>query len=453
MQQFDKFYFEGFDFNEKKLKASFFYSFDEKTQFIEEINFFDEKLSLREDFNLEIVKNLCFHLWIILGISYYKLCPTSEIIIKCWKIDQYQADFFKKIYINWLGEYLYRNKILPDWLCNFVSVWEKEYQKIDFPISTKALVAIGWWKDSCVSAELIREAWLDFDIITFWKNYFLHQEVAKIIWKKHIFVERKISPKLFEMNKEWYYNWHVPITWIIAFVLEIVAYLYDYKYIVLSNEKSANEWNTTWEWIEINHQYSKSLDFEKDLREYVTKYITSEVKYFSLLRGMYEVKIAQIFSKYEKYFWVFSSCNNNFKIIEENKSTAARWCNKCPKCAFVYSILRPYLSNEQTQEIFWEELYENKNLEQLFRELMWISGIKPFECVWTNEEVVYSMKLTLDKFELDWLKIPYILNIFKEEVLEKMSEFDFEVLKEKLEKIYSDDIIPEELKELLKLYN
>jgi hypothetical protein len=36
----------------------------------------------------------------------------------------------------------------------------------------------------------------------------------------------------------------VPITGIIAFVLEIAAYLYDYNYIVLANEKSANEPNT-----------------------------------------------------------------------------------------------------------------------------------------------------------------------------------------------------------------
>jgi hypothetical protein len=34
---------------------------------------------------------------------------------------------------------------------------------------------------------------------------------------------------------------------------------------------------------------------------------------------MYEVKIAELFSKYaKKYFSDFSSCNNNFKIL--NKS-------------------------------------------------------------------------------------------------------------------------------------
>jgi hypothetical protein len=36
--------------------------------------------------------------------------------------------------------------------------------------------------------------------------------------------------------------------------------------------------------VEINHQYSKSLDFERDFAEYVEKYISSDLKYFSLLR-------------------------------------------------------------------------------------------------------------------------------------------------------------------------
>jgi UDP-N-acetyl-alpha-D-muramoyl-L-alanyl-L-glutamate epimerase len=49
------------------------------------------------------------------------------------------------------------------------------------------------------------------------------------------------------------------------------------------------------------------------------------------------------------------------------------WCNSCPKCAFVYSILRPFLSKEETLQIFSRELYEDKSLETLFRELLGIS--------------------------------------------------------------------------------
>ena len=82
-------------------------------------------------------------------------------------------------------------------------------------------------------------------------------------------MNRTMDPKLFVMNQEGYYNGHVPISGIIAFVLVTAAYLYDYKYIVMSNEKSANEGNTVLEGIEINHQRSKSYQFEADFNAYI----------------------------------------------------------------------------------------------------------------------------------------------------------------------------------------
>jgi hypothetical protein len=124
-----------------------------------------------------------------------------------------------------------------------------------------------------------------------------------------------MDPLLFQMNKEGYYNGHVPISGIIAFVLNVVCYLYDYKHIVMSNEKSANEGNTILNGVEINHQRSKSLDFEIAFSEYTNKYISPDIHYFSLLRGMYEIKIAEYFCQHSQYFDTFSSCNRNFHIL------------------------------------------------------------------------------------------------------------------------------------------
>ena len=78
-------------------------------------------------------------------------------------------------------------------------------------------------------------------------------------------IKRMMSQNLFKLNDLQYYNVHVPITGIIAFVLYTSAYLYNYKYIVMSNELSANDGNFSWEGFEVNHQYSKSLELEKDL--------------------------------------------------------------------------------------------------------------------------------------------------------------------------------------------
>ena len=59
----------------------------------------------------------------------------------------------------------------------------------------------------------------------------------------------------------------------------------------------------------INHQYSKSYEFEKDFTTYAEKYLKGNVKYFSFLRPLNELQIAKIFSKYKKYHKIFKSCN------------------------------------------------------------------------------------------------------------------------------------------------
>jgi len=233
-----------------------------------------------------------------------------------------------------------------------------------------------------------------------------------------------MDPLLFKMNTEGYYNGHVPISGIIAFSLMVVSYLYEYKYIVMSNEKSANEGNTEIDGMIINHQRSKSLDFEKAFDNYVNNYISPDVKYFSLLRGMYEVRIAQEFSKYPQYFSTFSSCNRNFHILPANNlesriQNSKLWCCKCPKCAFVYTILRPRISDEQTLQIFGKELYADASLEPLFKELLGISGIKPFECVGTNEEMILAMRKAHQQFKIQNLEFR-IMDLFTSHILPKM---------------------------------
>lgn len=455
MEKFNKFIIKSSEFDKKSLKAIFNFSFDDNIFFVEEIDFACKWFDIKKDIDQSVLDWIVFHMSIALAISYYKLCPTREIVLENWFLDDKQKEFWRKFYINWLGEYFFRNKISPLDLCYFVNKdnKKKEYKKFNID-SSKALVTLWWWKDSLLVSELFQEFWMVFDTCTFGKDYVLHKSVGDEIWVPRLLITRKMDNKLFDMNQQWYYNGHVPITGIIAFVLEMAAYLYDYNYIVLANEKSSNEPNTYMDWIAINHQYSKSFEFEKDFDRYVNTYISSDVKYFSLLRWMYEILIARDFIKYWKYFDVFSSCNNNFKIIEQNKTTKDRRCCKCPKCAFVYSIFRPFITDEQVSLIFGKELYDDVELDNLFRELLGISGIKPFECVWTNEEVVLAMYLYYNTSKKDSMKIPVILSIFEKEILPNMPKNDFVDLENKLFTLYTgEDLIPERIKsKLLMLY-
>nr|MDD3720283.1 hypothetical protein [Candidatus Gracilibacteria bacterium] len=451
MEKFDRFYFEGFEFDRLTLKAKFFYSFDKKVDFEEEIDFSCDFLNIRKDFDENIFENMLFSLSLAVGVSYYKAYPTKELIVESGFLSDDDKLFWQKFYRNGLGEFLYTNNLNPEGLFNFVSNSEKIYKKIDFQTSEKSLLPLGGGKDSIVSAEILRKNSLEFTPIIFGKSDQIKENCLKVMGEKAILIKRYMSQTLFNMLDNGYYNGHVPITGIISFVLFATAYLYDYKYIILSNEKSANTGNTNIGDLEVNHQYSKSLEFEQDLANYVTKNLTSTIKYFSLLRGMYEIKIAEIFSKIgKKYFGFFSSCNNNFRIKKKVSIKSGIWCNSCPKCAFVYSILRPFITDKENLAIFGKELYEDKNLEQIFRELLGISGIKPFECVGEEEEMIYAMDLHLKNLKNKMENIPFILQIFEKEVKNKYDNANFEDIKEKLFKIYNDEtLIPEKFSKII----
>ena len=438
MKVFQTFYFTWYDFDPTTLKASFFYSFDHEINFTETIDFVCPEFTPINTIDSEIMHTLLFHLSLAIGISYYKLYPTQNLVIESWSLTEDQKAFWKTFYIQGLGEFFFRNNLSPVWLINFINGTKITPQKPFSSSSQIPMIAIGWGKDSIVSIELIKKLNIPFYTSTFGKDYYLHKVVGDKIWAPRLLMVRTIDPLLFDMNQQGYYNGHVPISGIIAFVLTTAAYLYNYKYIIMSNEKSANEGNTVMDGIEINHQRSKSYQFESDFSEYIKKYLSPDVEYFSLLRGIYELKIAKLFSKYSEYFDIFSSCNNNFKIIEKNKTTAHRRCWHCPKCAFVYTTLRPYLNDEDTQNIFGQELYDNRKLFTTYKELLGIDGIKPFECVGTNEEVTYAMYLYYKTIENN-SQIPPIMEIFKNEILPTLSPDDLIKLEKKLFTVYTDE--------------
>ncbi len=82
------------------LKATFQYSFDHEEYFTEVIDFACEGFMVRKDLDVEVIENLLFHASIALGISYYKLCPSAQIIVTTGKLDAPQKTFWKKFYLQ-----------------------------------------------------------------------------------------------------------------------------------------------------------------------------------------------------------------------------------------------------------------------------------------------------------------------------------------------------------------
>lgn len=230
-----------------------------------------------------------------------------------------------------------------------------------------------------MTIERVKKLGILSELFTFGsKDQEVFVQTQKIADLPRTHVTRIIDPKLMEWNALGYYNGHVPITAMISFLLVAYADLTSAKYIVFSNESSANTGNTSIDDIDINHQYSKSLEFENDFRDYIRSCLSAQCEYFSLLRDMSEYAIVREFATLEKYHEAFTSCNRNFSIT---KSANKRWCLECPKCAFVYSLFHPLLSQDKRLQIFGGDMYEDESKYGLFLELLGEEGFKPFECV------------------------------------------------------------------------
>lgn len=347
-------------------------------------------VKLPESFKLAILEDL--HL--ILGISYYKLfCPPefkSDI-----KLSPAQANFWNTIYTSGLSEFLYKNKLEKQVMAQFTP--DSDYKRKVSPVATdprKVLVGIGGGKDSIVALELLK----DFDrsgfILETGKQYPVAREVAKVAAVPLRLTFRTLDPKLYE-GIPGSYGGHLPISIIYAFLGVLEAAISKQAYMVVGNEYSSSFGTIVENGEEVNHQWSKSVEFETLFQTYVRENLTSDITYFSLLRPFYEIRIVEEFTKLgQKYFETFSSCNRNFAHTHDGK----RWCGECPKCASAFLLLSAFLPPAELLKIFPKNLFEEESLIPLFKDLLGFGTMKPFDCVGTFEESQVALSRALENW-------------------------------------------------------
>jgi hypothetical protein len=320
---------------------------------------------------------------------------------------------------------------------------------------------MGEGKDSIVTLELLKQKFGQENINCFAvnpkKNHFEILKIAGI--ENPIIVQRKIDPVLLRMSKqgscpepaEGFLNGHTPITALISNLAVFAAVLFGFDYVAMSCERSANEGNVKYLGKTINHQWSKSFEFEKKFREYIKKYLTEDIKYFSFLRPLYEIQIAKIFANFPQYFSVFLSCNEARKTKSGTKKPFGKWCRKCSKCLFIFTILYPFADEKALIKIFKKNLFEKKELLPLMKELIGESKNKPFECVGTKKETLIAFYLAYERFKRRKVdkRLPVLLEYFEKKILPKYPN-----LKKQSKKIMDSwnkqNYVPKELEKALK---
>jgi hypothetical protein len=424
----------------KNLHVTFYFS-------VSEINF-SPKIIIKnvslEKKNKDVLDNLIFNLGMIEMFSYWKATASPKILVRAGKLKKSQINWWKDILLNGMGQYFYENKInftKPDFLEIISESKEDNFKK--GKISGKGiLIPIGGGKDSAVTLQMLKKLKKDVSCFALNPNLNINKMFKISGFEEIIISERKIEENLLKMNRKGFLNGHTPFVAYLSFLLVLVSYLFNKKYIILSNEDSSNEENVIWLGKKINHQYSKTYDFEKKFRKYSRTYLIENVEYFSSLRILYEIQIALIFSHMKEYFPIFLSCNEANKTYSGTKKKIGNWCCNCSKCLFVYLILYPFLEKKELLSIFGEDLFEKKELLNTLKELAGEKSIKPFECVGTKKEVLVALYLSYKKEGAETLMLKY----FEKNILNKYNNWE-EMVSEVMDHWNTKNFIPQYFKD------
>ena len=447
-EKYNTFIYDSFSVenSEEEIIIKFKFIIENLITFEPELRVLKSNLKVKiDDKMIENCQNAAFHMGLIELISYWKATCSPNVIIKAGYINDEQINWFKKLYYYGLGELFFTNgiKISMEDFMNITCESNKVYEDSTNTQNSGYLIPIGGGKDSCVTLECLKNEVDNYCLIVNPKPVTLSCAKAAGYGDDRIVkVTRRIDSNLLDLNKQGFINGHTPFSSMLAFLSYFIADIIGKKYIALSNESSANESNVDGE--KINHQYSKSVEFENDFRYYSAKYLKRNTEYFSFLRPLNELQIAMAFSRFEKYHPIFKSCNVG------SKGETWKWCCNCPKCLFVYTILSPFLYKEKLVSIFGEDLFKREDLLTTFVELTGNGETKPFECVGTYEEVCFAISKTISNIEngevdgLENRELPYLLKHYKD-------NFELSNLKMDLTKnYYPENNLTEEQTKILK---
>jgi len=351
------------------------YTLDDDVEFVERIRFPGAQGQASDA--------LLALLHLIVGVSYYKTAaPQLEV-----DADPVTAALLNRLYVDGLSEFAYVNRIDLRDRVQFSPVGDVTADGLSLPRRTA--VPIGGGKDSIVTLEALKRA--GEPIVAFSVgNPDPIRRTVEAAGVEHIVVERELSPALFRLNAAGALNGHVPITAIVSAIACFAAPLYGFDAVAMSNERSASEPNLVWSGLEVNHQWSKGLQFERLFRATLAQRAPG-LEWFSLLRPWSELAIARAFAQLDGYDQAFTSCNSVFRRDPAGRGTG--WCGDCPKCRFVFLVLAPWMEPERVVGIFGRNLLDEPGQADGFAELLGRGKHKPFDCVGERAESAAALAL------------------------------------------------------------
>jgi hypothetical protein len=334
-------------------------------------------------------------LHLALGMSYYKAF-IPPVITHAYAMTDVEASFWNTVFKNGYGEFLYKNRLSYNQLAQFT---KQDGNKIDRnkkrqKLEEKALLGIGGGKDSIVAGELLKAIGVPVTGFVLATGEVLGQtqQVSDVMEIQLLAIKRQIDRQIMGINKlEGARNGHIPISFIFGLIGAMTALSSNSAYVIVANEASSSIPQTTHGDMEVNHQWSKSIEFERLFQDYIHTYVSSGLHYFSAIRPLPTLAVAKLFVTYPKYFEVFTSDNSLFRVMPTER-THPRWSQDSSKSLSSFILLAGLLTEEQLDTIFGHNFLNDASLIASFSAIMGENGQVVLDCVGTPAELRASLK-------------------------------------------------------------
>lgn len=346
---------------------------------------------LPDDTTLHLVDKVMELLYVAVGTVYYKVLAARSVQFDTIRLAPPAHHWAQSLYRHGLAEFAYLND-LPH-------ILDLELYSDVAPVAPasrdmategrRPLVAFGGGKDSIVSIEALRAAELD-PVLFAIRRAPLLEEIMALSGLPSLVVDRSHDKRVPQLLRQGGYTGHIPVNATHTLVGVVTSLLHELGPVVLSNERSASAANLTWQGQEVNHQWSKSIEGHILLHDAIRATTGISNASFSLLDGMSELHIAQLFASIDIYDSKATSCNHAFRVFNRKFD---RWCTNCDKCRFVFLALAPFVDRARLVSIIGRDLMDDLTQLDGYRELLGMSGHKPLECVGEITESRVAVRL------------------------------------------------------------
>ncbi len=390
----DRFRYDRYEIDPSQGKVSCHYSVGDR-RFVEHLTFGAEG-----DWTSPAVDAAARLLFLLAGVSYYKTSAPPVVDLGDLQTTDEERHFLRTVYIEGLGEFAHRNGLDLRALEVVGPRLETRRPAPYEPVPDSPLIPFGGGIDSIVTTEITRRQHPSsalFIVSRAGDTFEAIDRPAAATGLPIARAKRELDPAVLLSDALGFLNGHVPVTGIISGMAVLMAVLHGRDAVVMSNEWSASVGNLILDGRTVNHQWSKSLEFERGFRALLTTNLGGGFEYFSLLRPRSELWVAKEFAGLPTYHPLFRSCNRAFQI--DRAKRLDRWCGVCDKCCFIDLILSPFLEPRRLAAIFGgREPLSERSLEGRFRALLgdW-PEVKPFECVGDADECRVAIQMAAER--------------------------------------------------------